>query len=494
MLNGYANPESTKKGHSRVPDIHYAQLGRTHFHISEIGFGAYRVDNRIDAHKDALKKALTAGVNLIDTSSNYTDGHSESLIGDVLTECVDAELVSRDEVVIVTKAGYLQGQNYEMSQKRKEEGKPYPELVECGKGLEHCIHPEFLEEQITNSLQRLNVERIDVLLLHNPEYYLDWAEQQQLPITESQDVFYDRIEQALAYLETEVERGRISYYGISSNTFGYPDNNRQFTELERIMDSLPEKNHFAVIQLPLNLYETGAITTYNQSSGLTVLDLAKEYNLGVLINRPLNAFDDGKLYRLSDFELNEPVDLNLIHETLNHLIQVEQEWKNLMLENNGFSEEQLKEIQAFFTIGAQLRSTWTEFSNYVHWKEALSLYILPRIEYGVGQLTQVSDLNQNQNEWLQAYLTLINSLTKMISDYYKEFSSGQMESLKVALQKSHPMFESMMHLSQMSVNALRQVPAVSAVLVGMRQESYVSDMLGALTEPVQKQGSKPPWI
>ncbi|MCA9924600.1 MAG: hypothetical protein KC421_19630, partial [Anaerolineales bacterium] len=53
-----------------------------------------------------------------------------------------------------------QGQNYEMVQARKAAGRPFPNLVKVKAGLDHCIHPEFLADQLTRSLERLQLETI----------------------------------------------------------------------------------------------------------------------------------------------------------------------------------------------------------------------------------------------------------------------------------------------------------------------------------------------
>jgi len=66
--------------------------------------------------------------------------------------------LARDEVVVVSKVGYLQGQNLVLSHERKQQGRPFPELVEYAEGLEHCIHSEFLRDQLARSLERLKLE------------------------------------------------------------------------------------------------------------------------------------------------------------------------------------------------------------------------------------------------------------------------------------------------------------------------------------------------
>ena len=52
--------------------------------VSRIGFGCYRVDDQAPGHREALERALADGCTLIDTSTNYTDGGSERLVGAVL--------------------------------------------------------------------------------------------------------------------------------------------------------------------------------------------------------------------------------------------------------------------------------------------------------------------------------------------------------------------------------------------------------------------------
>jgi aryl-alcohol dehydrogenase-like predicted oxidoreductase len=75
----------------------------------------------------------------------------------------------------------------------------------------HCISPEFIKDQLTASLERMGLEKLDCYLLHNPEYC--WN------LQEPRNQFYDRIRRAFEQLETEVENGRIMRYGISSNSF-----------------------------------------------------------------------------------------------------------------------------------------------------------------------------------------------------------------------------------------------------------------------------------
>src|SRR5690606_41954787 len=124
------------------------------------GFGCYRIDHRVAEHYETLTKAIRSGITLIDTSANYSDGGSEVLVGNVLTEMLENGDIKREDLTIVTKVGYIQGQNYKNAVKRRDNDNPFPEVVEYDEGLWHCIHPEFLEDQLKHQLTRSEERRV----------------------------------------------------------------------------------------------------------------------------------------------------------------------------------------------------------------------------------------------------------------------------------------------------------------------------------------------
>ena len=119
---------------------------------------------------------------------------------------------------------------------------------------------------------------------------------------EAHTEYYRRIRNAFVHLETEVAAGRICSYGISSNTFPGRPEDFAFTSLANAWDiacSISTQQHFRVIEFPMNLLETGALLRKNQGSD-SLLEFAVKKNLGVLINRPLNAIVRDRLVRLAE--------------------------------------------------------------------------------------------------------------------------------------------------------------------------------------------------
>jgi aryl-alcohol dehydrogenase-like predicted oxidoreductase len=283
---------------SRLPESAFRPLGRVHARVSRVGFGCYRVDERSDVHRRALGDALAAGVNLVDTSTNYADGRSEALVGSVLADAFGRGSLRREDVVVVTKIGYLQGANLEEARRREETGRPWTEIVPYGPDLWHAISPDFLEDQLSASLARLALEQADVLLLHNPEYFLTHALHEGVPRDEARAAFYDRAARAFRQLEAEVAAGRIRAYGVSSNTLVVGKERADAVSLPRLLSVAGPG--FAVVQLPFNPMETDAREPIHTDDGRSVLDVARAAGLGVLVNRPFNAFSRGGLVRFAE--------------------------------------------------------------------------------------------------------------------------------------------------------------------------------------------------
>lgn len=181
--------------------------------------------------------AIQSGCNIIDTSTNYEDGASEVMVGNVISGMVSEGLIDRNNVVLMSKVGYIQGRNLdnvrslveEAEEEGGGEGKLYSGVVKVNEETHwHCIDPQFIADQLTESLQRLNMSTVDVLLLHNPEHM--WTE------SDTSESFYAKISRAFEHLEREVEAGRIQRYGISSNTFPRDPNERGNVSLVKCLE------------------------------------------------------------------------------------------------------------------------------------------------------------------------------------------------------------------------------------------------------------------
>ena len=290
--------------------------------MADLGFGTYRVSINNPKHIEALKEAIQSGIRLIDTSTNYMNGDSQRAVGHVL-KTVAPELLN--EIEIVSKVGYIQGETLERHFESS-----FDEVVEYSPNCFHSISQSFIKDQITISLQRMELDYIDCLLLHNPEYFILDGINRGIEKDDRLDGMYQRIYDAFLALEEEVSGGRIKSYGISSNSFSKHPNDEEFLPYEDLLtlaqdaaNELRNKKHsFTTIQLPINFLE---------KDGLQCAAWAKSKGLRVLVNRPLNAQKEMKMFRLADYEepreyyyyLNELLDLteNKMLKPLNTLVE-----------------------------------------------------------------------------------------------------------------------------------------------------------------------------
>lgn len=258
--------------------------------LSRVGFGSYRVSVDEPRHADALVHALRSGCNLVDTSANYTNTRSEALIGRVASEHPELDFF------VITKAGYVQGENLAVLADLNRAGLARDEVVAFSDDYRYTIHPDFLRCQVELSRRRLQRQRIDGFLLHNPEHYFEQP-------GGNREEYYARLRKAFECLEELVRVGAVRYYGISSNTFPYPPDHPDATDIACVVDiaqRVSTEHHCRLVQFPFNLYETGALEPHH--GGLTMIEFARAHGLVTFANRPLNAKAGGAMVRLATYE------------------------------------------------------------------------------------------------------------------------------------------------------------------------------------------------
>jgi aryl-alcohol dehydrogenase-like predicted oxidoreductase len=156
--------------------MHYRELGRTGWKVSEISFGAWAIGGAgwgdVDDKESlaALHRAVDLGVNFFDTADVYGMGRSERLLARLRKE-------RKETIYVATKAG-----------RRLD-----PHTAE---GYNKANLTQFLED----SLKNLETDCIDLLQLHCPP-----------PVLLYRPEFF-------AMMDDFVRAGKIRYYGVSVET------------------------------------------------------------------------------------------------------------------------------------------------------------------------------------------------------------------------------------------------------------------------------------
>lgn len=502
-LTGGATPEGTSayirerelRGQTFAPNA-FRRLGRTEWRVGKIGYGTYRVHADVEEHARTLLYALLHGCNLVDTSANYTDGGSERLVGNALHALVASQGVSRENVVVVTKAGYIQGSNYARAAEQERQGNPLPEVVRYEEGVWHCIHPDWLEDQLSRSRERLRMERLDVLLLHNPEYFFVEALRHRpgTPLSQLRETFYDRICRAFEAMERFVAEGKVGFYGISSNTFASPPENAEHVSLVEVLRCAeeaaaktlgdPQAHHFAVVQLPFNLLEAGAFAEAITPDGRSFLDVAQEADLGVLVNRPLNAFLGSHLIRLAEYpeENGEEPPLQAcarLAATERELVLALKAWRLWdELRQNATT-------RILFNVGESLKGVLPHIEGRLRWMELFERVVAPSVVLSANQASERIP-ETHRNEWkrlLGDYQQALIAFARSATASFNRLENERKRPLKAALREALGPQAERMTLSQMALNVVASVPGVSTVLCGMKRDDYVLDGIPLFAQP-----------
>lgn len=472
----------------RLPGTGYRPFGNTGLMTSKLGLGGYRVGLEDPEHREALVRSLLNGCNLIDTSTNYADGDSERLIGLVLADMIKRGRLRREEVILVSKIGYVQGQNLARAKNREATGRSYPDMVKYADGLWHCFHPEFIADQMELSLDRLGVETLDVCLLHNVEYGLsDTVHHGLTDLDAVRAQFYGRLRQAFECLERQVASGRIRYYGVSSNTCAAPPDTPKSTSLSRMLEAARDAggvgHHFRILQCPMNLFESEAL--YERNTGPqarhTVLELARQAELAVLVNRPLNAMlPGGGMVRLADHPLEA---VSISFEEQQALVErLESEFRSGIAPVIKVPAESLQPGDFFRWAEESLRLR-DMVQGLEQWEEIEHQSIAPHVQQVVQAVNQHAqgELGERWHHWRERYVPELLTLLKLLRRHATEKSLARTREVARAIDPHLPDPHQRESLSRKALWILTSTPGVTCVLNGMRTPAYVDDSLAILS-------------
>ncbi len=289
-----ATASGTERYRQRFTSLHPAHFRPLQeLWASSVGLGTYLgdADDETDAlYAEAIATALSCGCNVLDTAINYRCQRSERVIGAAIHAMAAKGQLTRDEVLLCTKGGYLPFDGAVPADPTKYLTQtvintglaPYDEIV----GGCHCLTPAYLDHALHTSLANLRVQTIDLYYLHNPEQQLDEV---------NRDTFMARLEAAFELLEECVREEKIRYYGIATwHGLRISPQSKNYLSLETLV-KLAERtggvsHRFRAVQLPYNLAMPEACSFKNQTvegEPMTALAAAERLGLSVMISASL---------------------------------------------------------------------------------------------------------------------------------------------------------------------------------------------------------------
>jgi aryl-alcohol dehydrogenase-like predicted oxidoreductase len=294
MISGCATPQGTKNFAQKLGNVSDNYRTFQDLTLSNVGIGTYlgNPDDQTDLLvKEAVKKSVLAGINIIDTAINYRAQKAERAVGKAVSELILEGKVERDQLFISTKNGYLTN-----DADVKEEFWSYIQREYTKHGIlgpgdissgYHCMTVKYLEDQLERSLKNLGMECVDLMYLHNA------VEGQIQDISKEQ--FIKNLKDVFELYEQKRKQGKIRYYGMATwECFRVSQENQQYLSLHEVIELAKQAggdgHGFRFIQLPYNLYYDQALMLKNQPAHgaiVSILDAAQTYRIGVFTSVPL---------------------------------------------------------------------------------------------------------------------------------------------------------------------------------------------------------------
>jgi len=295
MIEGYATTSGTQNYSAKFSNAklnNFKQFAK--LYISNVGMGTYLGDSSVHTDnlvKNAIKKSISCGINLIDTAINYRSQKAERVVGKAISELIDDAVINRNEIFISTKNGYVVN-----DADVDEEFWTYINREYIQKGIinsgdisssYHCMTVRYLEDQLNKSLKNLRMACIDLMYIHNPweSHFKDMTK----------NTFFKNLKSVFAFYENQRDDGKIKFYGMATwECFRTDVNNQQYISLIDVLELAKDiggSNHgFKFIQLPFNLYLDQAYLRKNQlldNNYISILEASRICDIGVFTSAPL---------------------------------------------------------------------------------------------------------------------------------------------------------------------------------------------------------------
>ena len=213
------------------------RLGTTDMEITPVGFGAWAIGGGDWAYGwgpqedeesvTAIRHAVDAGINWVDTAAIYGLGHSEEVVARALSG-----LPERERPYVFTKGGMI-----------PDPARPFEEP-------QRDLRPESIRREVEASLRRLGVERIDLYQFH-------WPDETGTPVEES-----------WGEMARLIQEGKLRAGGVSN--FDVP-----------LLERAATVHHVDSLQPPFSLVRRDAAGD--------VIPWSRDHGTGVIVYSPMQS-------------------------------------------------------------------------------------------------------------------------------------------------------------------------------------------------------------
>lgn len=237
------------------------RIGKTEIEVSTLGVGGTGFGNMYEAITDeqstaVVQAAIAAGLNYFDTAPLYGQGLSETRLGRAF------QTVPRDSFFVSTKVGWRL-RPLDAGEKVTD---LFPDSRQAKIEMDYSV--QGIKDSIEGSLERLQLDYIDILLMHDPD---------EGKSTETGEAFEDQyshfeeaMDNAFPILSDMRDQGLVKAIGLGMNQW-------------QMLAQFAEAGHFDCFLL------AGRYTLLEQDPLPEFLPMCQEKGISIIIGAPYNS-------------------------------------------------------------------------------------------------------------------------------------------------------------------------------------------------------------
>ena len=130
-------------------------------------------------------------------------------------------------------------------------------------------------------------------------------------------------------------------------------------------------------------------------------------NLGVLINRPLNALGSNGLTRLADIDASKDYSTDDVIRCIGELTKSETAFSHKWLPVLNLQVMLQNRIKEQLSVGNILKHHWRNFLTHERWRDMVSGNLRPRVQGVMDFLTPYCETDNELSKWVTSHMGLL---------------------------------------------------------------------------------------
>lgn len=473
------------------------------WHLSKLGSATCKMVNDVNEAVESLQLQIIKGCNVFEIDSAASDIHQS--IARAIYEALQAFELDRDGFVMVARCGLIKQPPFQQEitqvetantaavrnrivpifERYKASSLPAMQLKSgfriselddsqlarlnlrrVDRTTAAGLSPDWIEAFFTNVAYNTRLECIDVLLLEGIHTLYDGRPETHV----EEDIL-----QLFAYLENQVKRGVLQYYGISSphlappiprvypelppdalvpEQFRHPPKPIPILNLYRLLALAEraggkEQHHFRFVQYPFNLTAHQAMSApLPYDSNHTLASLCSSLGLTSLGYSPVETTN---LMQLPERYHNHPMETDLKALRMNFFTVCERCVLKEMEVKESIEKgpDTLPPVEHLFAASVYLASQ-RQFTNLYFFTSWANYYMLPRFRRAVTRFKEAS--SADVKEWAKQYEQLVSDMLKMRQRMFEHRHGKRAGLINMSIDYFSPSMAVCPLLSQKAIN------------------------------------------